>query len=272
MNGSKITLTAIAAMALALTACSKGSNVSVSAKAATAGDTGSASCPLSLNGGAVCIGDVQIAVRRVSLENAVSAADAGTTAPSSSTGALSAGGSVADHGGSGGGDGSGDDDATDEGEQKIGPCFVDLSGSALTTGALSGAVCAGEIPDGTFEELKVIIGPVSATAAASVTGLGDMNGESVIVKDQNGKVIFQSTLHVVQKTETSVTVSSSTNVTLTFDPTNWFKAADGTTNLDPSDSANQSQIENNIKASIRAFQDDDDDGQEDHGHDGQGHH
>ena len=63
----------------------------------------------------------------------------------------------------------------------------------------------------------------------------------------------------------------SSNVTLTIDPSSWFKAADGSL-LDPTSAAAKPQIENNIKASIRAFCDRDRDGEDDHGHDGPGHH
>ncbi len=273
MNAKALGFLAATAL-LGATACSGSGKVSVSAKAATAGDTTTTApaCPLSLNGGDVCVTDIQIAVRRVSVEHPEGAAapDGGTSGSNDGTGHTL---TATSNDGSGGSGGHGSDDAMDEGEEKVGPCFVDLSSGALASGTLNAAVCAGEVPSGTYHELKVIIGPVDASAAAGIASLAAMNGESVIVSGsfKGGATgpLFQSALHVVQKTETTITVDSSTNVTLSFDPTKWFTAADGST-LDPTSAANQSQIEANIEASLRAFQDDDHNGQDDHGGNGHG--
>jgi hypothetical protein len=248
----------LAALVLGGVACSKSGQVTVSAKAATASATDSG-CALSLNAGDICVTEVQMEVKKVALEGQENeAADAGT--PGNDDGAghtLVATTSAADHGSD---DGQDDDDAD---EVKVGPCTIDLSGSALG-GTLSPAVCQGEVPAGTFRELKVVIAPVD----------GALSGDSVIINGTFKGVpfTFTSKLNAQQKRETNVTVDASTNVTLTIDPTNWFTGAAGT--LDPNAVANQQDIEQNIRASIRAFCDHDRDGQDDdseHGADG-GHH
>jgi hypothetical protein len=269
MNG-KLAVT-FATLALLAGACSKQSgSVSVSAKAAsTPADTSSSTCSgLSLNTDAICVTDVQIEIKKVKLEHAVAAADAGTSAPASDDGAGHM--LVADHKGSGGSDD--DKDIEDEdGEVKVGPCPLHLSGSDLKTGALSPSICTGDVPDGTFEELKVVIAAVAAAGDA-----GSVPSVVITGKLKDGTdVNFTSNLRAVQKTETSVTVDSATgkSLTITFDPTNWFTAADGSF-LTPN-ATNQDAIEANIKASLTIFEDDDHDGHEDHGHgqdDGAGHH
>jgi hypothetical protein len=56
--------------------------------------------------------------------------------------------------------------------------------------------------------------------------------------------------------------AAGTNVTIAFDPSKWF--VDGAGNvLDPSDLANATAIARNIRASFRAFGDDDRDGEAD---------
>lgn len=63
---------------------------------------------------------------------------------------------------------------------------------------------------------------------------------------------------------TPVTVdASSKNLTVEVDIGSWFKDASGAI-IDPTNAANQSAIEHAIRASLRAFEDDDHDGTDDH--------
>ena len=57
--------------------------------------------------------------------------------------------------------------------------------------------------------------------------------------------------------------ANSKNLTVDVDVSNWFKDASGAV-LDPTNAANQEAIEHAIRASLRAFEDDDHDGQDDH--------
>jgi hypothetical protein len=74
---------------------------------------------------------------------------------------------------------------------------------------------------------------------------------------------FSSSLDEEQEREGTFTLGDGNdNITLDIDPSRWFVGAGGTT-LDPSSTANRSQIESNIKASIDVFDDDDRDGRDD---------
>ena len=57
--------------------------------------------------------------------------------------------------------------------------------------------------------------------------------------------------------------ANSKNLTVDVDVSSWFKDASGAV-LDPTNSANQEAIEHAIRASLRAFEDDDHDGHDDH--------
>jgi len=272
MNGKLVW--ALATVILTAAACSKqAARVSVSARAETPADGGTTTgcAGLSLNGGEVCVTDVQIEIRKVKLEGPANPANENGNADAGTADDGSGHMLVADQ--KGGGD-SGEDEDEDN-EVRVGPCPLHLSGSDLQTGVLSPTICAGDVPDGTYNELRIVIAPIDAAADASavpsvaITGTFTPPGASAATA-----FAFVSNLKVVQKNETTITIdaANSKSLTVSFDPKNWFTAADGTTSLDPSDAANQAQIETNIKASIKSFEDDDHDGHDDHGGDGSGHH
>ena len=273
---SKSLVMALAALVLGGTACSKGSGkVSVSAQSATAAGTTTPITAGTLDlGNGIVVSRVRVAVERIALEG-----------PEAATPDAGAGGSddpashelVADRGGDGGSDGGlGDDDDADE--VKVGPFLVDLTGDKLATGISQ--VFDSDVPAGTYREIKVVIAPVAVKDAGSSAGIADMNGESIIVDGTvDGTAFsFQSTIHVKQKQESTIVVASdgsTSNVTLTVDPKTWFVASDGS-RLDPGAAASKSQIEDNIRRSVKAFCDHDRDGEDDgqqHGgaDDGPGH-
>ncbi len=261
MNGKLVW--ALATVILTAAACSKqAARVSVSARAETPADGGTTTgcAGLSLNGGDVCVTDVQIEIRKVKLEgpaNENANADAG--AADDGSGHML----VADQ------KGGNDSDEDEDNEVRVGPCPLHLSGSDLQAGTLSPTICAGDVPDGTYNELRIVIASIDAAADASavpsVTIAGTFKGTAFA---------FLSSLKVVQKNETTITIdaANSKSLTISFDPASWFMAADSVTSLDPGAAANQAQIEANIKASIKSFEDDDHDGHDDHGGDGSGHH
>ena len=260
-----IVLMAAAALALLGAACGKGSrsrgNLSVSVRSGATAPTMGGSLDL---GGGILVNEIRLAVVKVALASGQDAGDASDSNASAGVRALDEGG-----GGGGGGDGGGEGESD---EVRVGPCLIDLTGSQLTAGndAVS-PVCAADVPAGTYQELEVDVGPVAAGAAAGVVGLPAMNGRSVIVDGtfDGAAFSFQSTLDVRQKTEAVITVGGSNNVTISLDPTGWF-AAPGGGILDPTTATNRSAIEGNIRASIRSFEDDDRDGQEDGDHGGGG--
>jgi hypothetical protein len=100
-----------------------------------------------------------------------------------------------------------------------------------------------------------------AAAHASIRVDGTMDGVGFT---------FSTPMALKQEREGPIVVDPKTgaNVTLDFDASGWFKAADGG-KLDPTDPADRGQILANIRASIRVVSDDDHDGKEDgHHHDG----
>lgn len=69
---------------------------------------------------------------------------------------------------------------------------------------------------------------------------------------------------------TPVTVdATTTNLTIDVDVGSWFKDATGAV-IDPTNSANREAIEHLIRASLRAFKDDNHDGDDDHDQEGEG--
>jgi len=148
-----------------------------------------------------------------------------------------------------------------EAEMREGPFVIDLDATALT-GAVT-KVFDASVPAGTYHEFKFEVFPGAGLQNASVIVDGTIDGQAFT---------FTSSLHASQKSEGSFVVGAgSANITLAFDPANWFGAAVAT-RLDPRDEANRPAIENNIRASLNVFQDDDRSGHENHeGEDG-GHH
>lgn len=272
-----------ATLALAIAACSgtkpNSTNLSVSAKLAT---TPSASTSIDAGNG-VSIDEIRVVVRKLKLEGAVASADAGTTGAASSL--------TADHQASDAGSGTSESGPGHDGktemeheedtadEPVLGPLLADVTAASLVGGIEQ--VFNGQVPEGTFHELKFVIGPVTAApsgAGAKFDELVTKSASIIIdytVTDSSGTksspLQFVSSLTAEFKIEGDIVVSAtkSNNLTLSLDPSKWFVT--GTTFLDPRVDANKAAIEANIQASLDAFEDDDKSGHENHGGDGPGH-
>jgi mono/diheme cytochrome c family protein len=260
MNGRYVL---VAAALVSTIACASKTNLSVSAKASsqTAAATG-ATAPTSLDlGNGISLDRVRIVVRKLKLEGTVAAADSASTTSSSAPLVQEA-----------------DSDGTTELEREhdaeeepvLGPFLVDLSGPTLA-GGIQQAFDA-RVPQGTFHELKLAIGPVSVEKAGTDQKLAEMAAQnaSIIVDGTiagaDGAVVsfsFVSSLRAEVDKEGKIVVSDAkgNNVTLSIDPKGWF-GGNGTALLDPRDPANKEAIEANIRASLDAFEDDDKDGDE----------
>lgn len=253
----KMTMASAAAvLMLAGAACSKSGQLAVSARAVSTG-TGTSSGSLDLGQG-VSISEVQVVVKRITLHLPESDQSADGGSDSSSSQSLAATGSSGNSGGSGE---SEIENESENDEVKVGPFLVDLKGDALANKTLS-TIFDGDVPTGTFREIKIVIAPVTSLAAdgSSMTITGTLDAGTASAKD----FTFKSNLHVAQKIESDVTVgdSGTQNVTLSIDASSWFQDSAGN-RLDPSDPANQSQIESNIKQSIKGFCDRDRNGEDD---------
>jgi hypothetical protein len=152
-------------------------------------------------------------------------------------------------GGSGGDQNSGDDC----GEMKIGPVTIDLplDGSVVT-------VPADAIPAGTFQELELRL------AFIRLQGTFDGKAFDVTLSTPvKGEIQFATPLVVTAGTATSVTV--------TVPVATWLTNSDGSL-VDPSQLNTNTTLRNavvsRIATSFHAFEDENHDGHDDHGHDG----
>jgi hypothetical protein len=285
---------------VAVTGCSsgtgKGLTVSASARStpvqgatAAAGNTIAAGNAIDAHNG-ILITRIRVVVARAEVEGAPACpAPPVATPPTAGTNAMSANGAIRPraldwHGGGGSpmgsGEASGDDGASGGGEDdgqecelKGGPFLIDLSGAGLTGGVQF--VVDLPAPAGTYDELKLKIDTVSATQAGTDAGLLDMADAHASIRvdgTMDGTAFtFSTPLAVTQSREGALVVdpAKGSNVTLDFDASGWFEAADGS-KLDPSSPVAQGAILANIRDSFRLVSDDDHDGQEDGDGHGQG--
>jgi len=225
-------------LALTLAACGGGASVSLSARsgsaASTAAQPGTISQALTLTNGIVIV-RVRIVIGDLKLERA--------------------GGDLAN-------------DADDQ-EFETGPFLIDLSSDADLSGSVKTVVSA-DVPDGTYSEVKFKIHKPDASepgvsANAGLSAMAQL-GASIVVDGtiDGASFTFTSALEVEQEFEGTFTLSSGDrNVTLNVDPQTWFGGT-GAARLDPRLDASRSQIESNIKLSMKVYEDDDRDGHEDH--------
>ena len=159
------------------------------------------------------------------------------------------------------------DDVKDLQEYEAGPFVLDLNGAALN-GTVQ-QVTVNDVPAGTYREIKFKVHPPSTTdstdAAVQAMATVQAGGASIIVEGQiDGQpYTFLSQLDAQEKYDGTFNLSSGPqNVTLNVDPSTWFGGA-GPARLDPRSASNKSAIENNIQSSMKLFEDDDRNGQDD---------
>jgi len=150
---------------------------------------------------------------------------------------------------------------------KVGPFVVKLNLAGTTTD-----FAINNIPTGSYDRIKFEIHKIEASETLSDPefreGTDASLRYSVIVKGKYNTVpfIYKSRKSAKQdlKLETPVTVDENgvANLTITVDPFTWF--ADSVNTFDPTDPANENDIDNNIKESFKkAFRDNNHDGKED---------
>jgi hypothetical protein len=160
------------------------------------------------------------------------------------------------------------DDATDLQEFEAGPFLLDLSAAQLS-GSVQTIVTT-EVPAGTYRELKFELHKPDASepgvaADPNLAALAAAQQSLIVDGTIDGQPFtFTSSVDAQQEFEGTFDVSSGAqNITLNIDVTGWFGGS-GSARLDPRVSNDRSQIENNIHASFRVFDDEDRDGREDH--------
>jgi hypothetical protein len=253
----------------ALAAChsgARGGGLSVSTHAGLAAGLATAT-PDGLDlGNGIGITRIRMAVQRISVDGGDASANGCT--PATASAERSPGGAGMDPTQ----DGSAEHDDA-ECDLSFGPFDVDLADSALT-GKTSFAFDA-PIPDGTYEEIAIVVNTVPAGKAGANAVLQDLAAPqaSILVDgwiEEIGSTTkepfsFSTPMEVKQKREGRITVGQGANVTLDFDPSGWFGGS-GAARLDPRISSDQGAILANIRASIRILKDDDQDGvEDDHG-------
>lgn len=264
------TASLVAALTLVI-GCSKSeAPVSVSAKGAEVA-TAAASAPLDLGNG-ILLDRVRVVVRKLVLERARTVADAGSVAPCDGccctkgvtchdAGEDGLTGTEEDH------DSDGDSSHDTSDDVVLGPLLADLSSDTLAGGL--DRIFDGKMPEGTYEEMEFVIGPIATAAAGSDAALAEMAAQnaSIIVEGSvDAKPFtFVSSLTAEFEIEENVVVSSGKtgNITLSLGAKNWFGGS-GAARCDPTDPACKVKIEKLIRAAIHAFQDDDRNGHDDH--------
>lgn len=129
-----------------------------------------------------------------------------------------------------------------------------------------------QVPFGIYEEMEIEIDELDEKDSTAFVQNPELQNLSIRVEgflndDVTNTFVFTSDLSVEQEKEFSPPLiidetTPSTNVVLTVDMGMWF--VDNNNNpVDPRLEDNRSIIENNIKASLKVFEDEDDDGESD---------
>ncbi len=144
---------------------------------------------------------------------------------------------------------------------ELGPVLVDLP---LVAGAQQ--QFSVHIPSGTYDEIDFEVHKVTTQDPATLQNL--LLNRSIHVEGTfDGQAFtFESELDVEQELALSPALvvtdtTTLTNLTIRIALDTWFRAATGGTLLDPRDTGNRSVIEENIKVSLKAFEDHDRDGE-----------
>ena len=148
-------------------------------------------------------------------------------------------------------------------EIALGPILIDLSAAELD-GKVH-RVFDSTVPAGTYDKIEFEIHPLEkALTTPGADDLFKQHASAIIEGTFNGAPFtFVSALTAQQEFEGNIVVTDkSSNVTFDVDTSSWF-ATNGVA-LDPRDPANRAAIEDNLRQSINAFQDDDELGHENH--------
>lgn len=150
-----------------------------------------------------------------------------------------------------------------------GPFLVDLAGAALDGGITQ--LFEVSVPEGTYDDLRFVVHPLEDGQRIGDPDLDGPRASVVLDLTVDGEPFrFTSTVNDQQRIGGTFRVgggSSSDNITIRIDASGWFTGAGGAF-LDPRVGGNRQAIEDNLRTSIDAFDDDDRDGHDD---DGPGH-
>jgi hypothetical protein len=125
-----------------------------------------------------------------------------------------------------------------------------------------------EAPAGSYDELRFVVHKLEDFQRIGVPELDGPRASIALALTVDGtdQVLFTSDLNDTQRIARRFTVEDGVapdNITISIDPSGWFGGTGGF--LDPRDASDRQAIEENIRNSIDAFDDDDRDGVSDDG-------
>jgi hypothetical protein len=165
-----------------------------------------------------------------------------------------------------------DRDCDDGCQLAFGPFPVVITGDALVSGIISWAFDV-TVPPGIYDELEIQVNTIPAGKAGDdpvLLAMADAHASVIAAGTVDGAPFaFATPVSFEQEQEPFEVPAEGANVTLQFDPSTWFVDCAGN-RLNPLDLHSRAEITQNIRASLRLFQDDDMDGCDDDGEDGDG--
>jgi hypothetical protein len=144
-----------------------------------------------------------------------------------------------------------------------GPYLLDMPPASLAGGALTELVPKYVVGPKSYYEMDINLQPVSAGDVALEPRLGPLQGRTFRITGTNVQGVsftFESTIsRELIRPSVYRLGTNHNNLVVNVEPDKWFTLPDGTA-LDPADPAAQQQIEENVAASIDAYEDDNMDG------------
>ena len=144
-----------------------------------------------------------------------------------------------------------------------GPYLLDMSPASLSGGALTELISKYVVGPKSYYEMDVDLQPVSAGDVALEPSLGPLQGRTFRISGKNAQGVsftFESSVaRVLIRPSVYRLGTNHNNLVVNMAPDDWFVLPDGTA-LDPADPAAQQKIEENVAASIDAYEDDNMDG------------
>jgi hypothetical protein len=147
-----------------------------------------------------------------------------------------------------------------------GPYLVDLAADGLTGGTFTELVPKYIIGPKSYYEMDINLQPVSASDVELKPGLAPLQGRTFRITGSNAQGVPFTVESTMSRELIRPAVyrlgTNHNNLDVNIAPNRWFELPDGGT-VDPADPAAHPQIEENVAASIDAYEDDNMDGQPD---------
>jgi len=144
-----------------------------------------------------------------------------------------------------------------------GPYLVELSPQGLTGGAFTELISKYIVGPKSYYEMDITLQPVSASDVALAPALAPLQGRTFRITGTNAQgvpfTIESTTSRELIRPSVYRLGTNHNNLDVNIAPNRWFENPGGGA-LDPADPATHQQIEENVAASIDAYEDDNMDG------------